>query len=376
MTLNFQQWESNASRRIVPLWCVQSNGTSVATNEAGGQPQWMLGGVYKGATSATLSAWSAAAGEYYVVLAASELSVLGQGSVRFSSATALEVTANFQVVANDPYGQNMIVSSGKTLTAASTTSATLNSTETGTNDWANGDFFVVQLHSGVLLGNIISDSTGTLVQFLNTFPVAPASGDTYTLLPGSVDNFSGLSIAPAPGTYSSVTVQINGIAPGNYSGVTTSGVTVTSNLDKSGYGVTTIDPGTYSGVTVGSLATLVAGDYSSTLTFGVGAVKAGTYSGVTLGVNNIAAGNYSGVTISGTTVTNVLPSAGTQIATSLLSTDLGNTRYVQEALFVLRNKIDATGSVGTVYKTDDTTSAFTFSTTTGPGAINKFDPAG
>lgn len=54
---------------------------------------------------------------------------------------------------------------------------------------------------------------------------------------------------------------------------------------------------TYSGVTFGSLATLVAGDYSSSITFGVGLIKAGTYSGVTLGVNNIdkAVGAISGL---------------------------------------------------------------------------------
>lgn len=422
MTISIQQWDSNASRRIIPLWCVQSNGTSAATNEAGGQPQFMMGGVYKGATANTLSAWSANAGEYYIALTASEISVLGQGVVRYSSATALEVSGNFQVVANDPYGQNMIVSSGKTLAAGSTTTATLNSAETGTNAWANGCFIAIQLHSGLVVGNVISASTGTLVQFLNTLPAACASGDTYVILPGTVDNFSGLSIAPAPGTYSNVTVQpgtlpagtysnvtvqVNGIAPGdyssavtvgigaikagtysgvtvginnitagNYSGVTISGVTVSNNLDKTAYSINSIVPATYSGVTVGSLATIPAGDYSSSITFGVGSIKAGTYSGVTLGVNNIAAGNYSGVTISGTTVTNMLPSAGTQVAVSLLSTNLGNTRYVQEAFFVMRNKVDATGSVGTVYQTDDATSAFTFSTTTGIGGIVKFDPAG
>lgn len=54
---------------------------------------------------------------------------------------------------------------------------------------------------------------------------------------------------------------------------------------------------TYSGVTFGSLATIVAGDYSSSITFGVGLIKAATYSGVTVGVNNIdkAVGAISGL---------------------------------------------------------------------------------
>lgn len=408
MSLLFQQWESNASRRVVPIWAVQSNGTSVATNEAGGQPQFMSGGVYKGNTNATLSAWSANAGEYFVTLTASELSLLGPGVVRFSSGTAVEVSVPFQVVANDPYGTNTLVSSSKTLFACSTTTATLNSTETGTNAWANGDFISVQLHSGVVLGNIISSSTGTVVQFQNAFPVSPASGDTYYILPGTADNFSGLSIAPAPGTYSNVTVQINGIAPGNYSGVTTSGVSTSNNLDKSGYGVTAIAAATYSGVTVGSLATIVAGDYGSSVTFGTSAIKANTYSGVTVGslatipagdysssitfgVGAIKAATYSGVTV-GTTVTSVTitagdysssvtfgmgaasPSAGTQLASSFLSANLGNNRFVKEALYSSRNKVDATGSIGTVYQTDDVTSAFTFSYSTAAGGLSAIDP--
>lgn len=46
-----------------------------------------------------------------------------------------------------------------------------------------------------------------------------------------------------------------------------------------------------------SLSAIAAKDYSSTVTFGVGAIKAATYSGVTVGVNNIAAGTYSGATV-------------------------------------------------------------------------------
>lgn len=420
MTYVINQWESNASLRVIPLLCVQSNGTSVATNEAGGQPTFMVGGVYKGNTTNTLSAWSANAGEYFVTLAASDVSVKGQGVVRFSSTTAIETATAFVVVANDPFGTGTIVSSGKTLFACSTTTGTLNSGETGTNAWANGDFIAVQLHSGVVLGNIISASTGTLVQFQNAFPVSPASGDTYYILPGTADNFSGLSIAPAPGTYSNVTVQINGIAPGNYSGVTTSGVTTSNNLDKSGYGVTAIASGTYSGVTVGSLATLLAQDYSSVVTMGVGSIKVATYSGVTvgsiatlvptdysskvtMGVGSITPNTYSGVTVgslativpgdysssvtvgvaaikantySGVTVgTGTISSAAAQAnANSLLSTNMGNNRFFQDMFMVVRNKVDATGSTGTVYNTDDTTALFTFSYATASGGIAKLDP--
>ena len=101
MAYTVQVSESNASRRVLYLWLVGSNGTSPATGETGGQPQWSVGGLYKGNTSATLSAVSAAAGEYFVVMTASEVSVIGPGIVRYNSANALESATPFQVVGYD-----------------------------------------------------------------------------------------------------------------------------------------------------------------------------------------------------------------------------------------------------------------------------------
>lgn len=94
--------ESTASRRCVPIWCVQSNGTSAATNEGGGVFQWGLGGVSYG-TGGTLSAISAIDGSYMANFRASVLSLAGPGVVQYSSGTALPVTAAFSVVAYDPF---------------------------------------------------------------------------------------------------------------------------------------------------------------------------------------------------------------------------------------------------------------------------------
>jgi hypothetical protein len=53
-------------------------------------------------------------------------------------------------------------------------------------------------------------------------------------------------------------------------------------------------------------------------------------------------------------------------------------RSVQEALRVLRNRIEISGSTGTVYSEDDVTSSFTFSVTTTADTshIAGINPAG
>lgn len=243
-----QQNESNASYRVIYLWCMTSNGTTPSTQETGGQPQFSVGGVYKGNTSATLSAISAAAGEYAVTLTQSETSLLGQGIVRYSSGTALETATPFQVVA-----------------------------------FNSGDSMRLGLFA---LPNAAAAASGGV----------PVIGTDYG---------------------SSFTV-----------------------------GISAIKAGTYSAVTVGSLATIAAGDYSSSVTFGTGAVNLGSGQFIADRVlsRSIAGGSDSG-------------------------------RTVGTALYLLRNRTTIDGSTMTVYQTDDATSAWTASLTTGNTTIASVDPA-
>jgi len=117
---------------------------------------------------------------------------------------------------------------------------------------------------------------------------------------------------------------------------------------------------------------------------------------VTVGINNIAAGSYSGVTVgsratilAGGIVTSsfgasaidaaaLAVDAGQEIADRVLARNIAggddSSRSVGQALFVLRNRVDATSSVGTVFRNDDVTSAFTFSVTTGTNPIAAVDP--
>jgi hypothetical protein len=163
-------------------------------------------------------------------------------------------------------------------------------------------------------------------------------------------------------------------------------------------GVASIAAGTYSGVTVGSLATIVAGDYSSSITFGVSKILAGTYSGVTVGsrATLVPADYTSAVTVgvggfnAGVITTAAFAAAAldsTVFATNaeqafadrlLLRNIAGGAdsgRTVGTAFYVLRNKVDASSSIGTVYQVDDSTSAFTFSNSTGAFPLSGVDPA-
>ena len=69
--------------------------------------------------------------------------------------------------------------------------------------------------------------------------------------------------------------------------------------------------------------------------------------------------------------------SSSQAGLAILSTDLGNSRFVQEAYFAIRNRVDATTSVLTVYATDDVTSSWTASIGTAAqdsGGINSINP--
>lgn len=121
---------------------------------------------------------------------------------------------------------------------------------------------------------------------------------------------------------------------------------------------------------------LQAVTHSGVTISGIQSIQSGTYSGVTFGVNAIAPNSYSGVTLDGVAF---LSAAGARsVASSLLSTNLGNSRLFQDGWRMLRNRVLISGSTGTVYQEDDSTSAWTFSITTSANAspIIGFDPAG
>ena len=82
-------------------------------------------------------------------------------------------------------------------------------------------------------------------------------------------------------------------------------------------------------------------------------------------------------TIAAALTSSDIGSVGTDAANKVWNWNLGNGRLTKEALYPLRNRVLVTpgSSVGTVYLTDDGTSAWTFSVSTQPFGFSGVDPA-
>ena len=201
MAYTLQLNESNASRRIVYLWCVGSNGTTPAASEQGGQPTYSLAGGPTISTTSTLRAWNAAQGEYYVTLTASEVSVVGQGVIRYNSATALESATPFQVVAYDS-GDSMrlglfALPNAAPLAANGLITAGIGATQL--NPTAGNVILAAQTHSGATVQGV--------TRINSSVTVADAL-------------YSAVTVRLDLQTYSGATVGVNNIGPGTYSGAT------------------------------------------------------------------------------------------------------------------------------------------------------------
>ena len=214
------------------------------------------------------------------------------------------------------------------------------------NAIANSTYFqVVNFDSG--------DSTRLGVVALPNAAAAAAGGLlTFGTGTGQLNPSSGSVDAQYLDLSSKLTVGVGKIAVATYSGVTFDGVNrVNSSVTPANalYSAVTVrlDPQAYSGLTVG-----------------VNAIAAGTYSGATVEVSNIAAASAQSV--------------ADHFLNRALAGGADGGRDVQDALRVLRNRVDIGDSVGTVYTEDDVTSAWTFSITTTTNAIflTGINPAG
>lgn len=195
MSYAVQVDESNASRRVVYLWCVQSNGTSAATNEATGRPHMSVGGLSMWTTANTLSAVSANAGHYSLVLGASDISLLGQGTILYSSATALPISVPVEIVGYNPFVPYSRFTSDDSVGLKAVT------------------------HSGATVAGLVS-----------TVSIRDGAYSAVTI--GGVTRVNS-NVTIADGAYSAVTVRVNGpialtsavtLAAGRYSNVTIGGV--------------------------------------------------------------------------------------------------------------------------------------------------------
>ena len=357
--------EASASLRRVPLWLVLSDGTSPATVESGGQPQicWHPRGTATAATAATLSLVSANAGLYHVELSASEVSALGVFSVHFRSATAIANTA-FGKIVNYDSGDSVRFGQFSLPNAAAEAAGGLITFGIGTGQLHTSTGSIglkQQVHSGATVGagNIapgIYSAVSVSIRDGGIQPVSVGAGTYSSVTIQGLSNYANISnVTLAAGTHSNVTIQ--GLS--NYANISS----VTLNI------------GTHSGATVQGVS-----NYAniSNVTLHAGTHSAATVQGVSNYANisnvTLAAGTHSGATIDGVLL---VGTAGMRsIASSWMSTNLGSDRFAQEAIFALRNRVQISGSTGTVFHPDDVTSSWTFSVTTGTSPLAGIDPGG
>lgn len=314
--------QSGASLRNVPLPpLVQSNGTSACTNESGRTFFFELGGVDYG-SGGSLSVISAAAGLYTCNFSASKISVTGQGSVYYSSGTALPARTPIEVVRVDSMNsQDYGLAAFSTVTLAPGTHSSV--TIQG----------VTRVNSGVTLN--ADTHSGATIQGLSNYA-----------------NISNVTLAA--GTHSGATIQ--GLSRIN------SSVTIANAV--------------YSAVSL----RLDAVDYSSVVTVGVGKIAPASYSGVSIEVKT---GGIQAVSFGANAVDAgaLATDAGQEIADRMLLRNIASGsdggRDFRQVAYAIRNRVLMSGSTGTVYGVDDTTSAWTFSIATiAANSINELDPGG
>jgi len=201
--LDINTSEASASLRRVPIWLVGSDGTTPPSTQAAGQPQinWLARGTATVNTSATLSAVSVNAGEYYVELTASEVSCPGVAAIHYRSAAAIPNSTYFKCVRYDS-NDSMRLGLFGLPNAAAEAAGGLITRGTGTgqlNVSAGSVGLLAASHSGVTIQGV------TLVN--SSVTIANA-------------NYSAVTVRIAAVSYSGVSVEVFNIAPGTYSGVT------------------------------------------------------------------------------------------------------------------------------------------------------------
>lgn len=314
--------ESDAGRRTVGFRLFGSNGTSPATTFSTGTILGSLNGAAQ-LSLGSASVVSANAGQYAFALSQSNVSVLGSWDL-FTDALVVfpQHVAKVQVVNNNPM-----------------------STQSNVDISARTALGVTRLDSSVTLRAVVH------------------SGATIK----GIENYANISdVTLHAGTHSGATVQ--GVSRVN------SGVTLNADSHS---GATIQGLSNYANI---SNVTLHAGVHSGA-TVQINSIAAGTYSAVSFGVRN---GGIQTVAFGAGAIdaAALAADAAAEIADALLGRTIsggasGN-RTVTSALRAIRNRVFMdSGSTGTVYEEDDTTSAWTFSVSTvAAQAIDQIDPGG
>lgn len=339
MSIVIFQNEASANSRTVPMRIFLSDGTSPDTTASNDSLIQVTPSAATFTPNAKLAAVHAAQGMYAIVLNQSDVSLTGINALYHTQGDFPQHVANINVVAYNPNDGARLALSNITVPPGTYSGVTF-----GINNIAAGTY------SGVTVG-------------INNVAAGTYSGVT-------IGGSSFVTINP--GTYSNVTFSAGGtapslvtLAPGTHSSVTIAGVTrVNSSV--------TIADATYSAVTIGGVTrvnsnvTVAAADYTSSVTVGVGGFNTGVITTASIAAAALDATVFS---------TGAEQAFADRFLLRAIDGGADSGRSVGQALYALRNKVDASGSVGTVYQTDDTTSAYTFSTTTAAFPISSVDPA-
>lgn len=289
-----------------------------------------------------------------------------------------------------------------TLTAASASSLSLDANASSVNSFYDGCMVLISDNTGKLQGRLISSyaATGKVANVDRNFATTPANGSTFRLYAGSLPSQDSETGTAVWSSYATRT--LTGTSTATITRVTTvDSVSTVTALAANAINNASIAANSIHSSQISNLAltaakfaansldsTKFATDYYSAVTAGLPMLTQ-INSGVT--VASIAANAVTATAIASNAITAAKIATGSvdstkatadffnEAADKLLARNVagGNSssRSVSEALFTLRNKVDASGSIATVYKTDDTTSAFTFSTTTGAFPFSSVDPA-
>jgi hypothetical protein len=289
-----------------------------------------------------------------------------------------------------------------TFTAASASTASLDATASSVSSFYDGCMLLVSDNTGKVQGRLITSyaATGKIASFDRAFATAPANGSTFRLYAGSLpsqDNELG-------------TAMWSSYATRTLTGTSTATITRVTTVDSvstvTALGAGAINAAAFAAAAITSTvlaANAITATQIATASLDSTKATADFFSAITAGIPTVTQLN-SGVTVTSlaaNVVTATAIAANAITATKIAASSLDSTkatadfyneaadkflarnvaggsssaRSVSEALFTLRNKVDATGSIATVYKTDDTTSAFTFSYTTSNGPFSSVDPA-
>ena len=353
MTHLIELGSGTANHRTFHFRLFTSNGTAPDTGASNDSVIVARGSTTTFTPDVLVTAVHAAQGMYSVQLTQSNVSNLGQHAIYHTQGDFPQHVANFDVVNFNPYSSwsnaAQITHSGVTFGSG----ATILTGGIVTASYAAGTY------SGVTFGSLATIGTGGIV-------AASFGAGAIDAAAIAADAIGSSELATSAA--SEIARQVWDDLRSDYSTSGTFGQFVNSNVTAwLGTAVNPLIAGrvdadasaisvglkaqTHSGATVGSAATILAGGIITT-SFGASAIDAAA----------------------------LATDAGQEIADRVLLRNVAggddSARSVGQALYVLRNRVDATGpSTGTVFRTDDATSAWTFSITTGANPIAAVDPA-